>query len=712
MSQGIVETHIERLAEQYLAKRRERLDAIDSEDAARERQEEVRAVCAEILGEMPERTPLQTKVIQRLERDGYELEALMYESWPGQLVTANLYLPTHREPPYPSVLCNVGHWEDGKAHSDHQRLARLLARRGIATLIIDAVGQGERVQLYDVTLRRSWLGSNVALEHTHLGNLFYLIGRNPATLSLWDALRGVDLLSDREELDSERIAAVGDYSGATLTRYLCLMEKRLTAAACVLSEAHFDPLGGLDAEQNLFGALPRSVTPIDGFMAFAPKPLLLCHVAADPEPEWAAKNTEELGAWYDHFYARPKVEWFSGEGQNGYFRAARAQTVDFLARAFGLPNVLVRETQVPIDTPQDLFCTETGQICNSLNIQDWFGHLQSLMAENGLPPSFEVPDSEPEALELQASSRRKIRKLLELPKVEDPVEGQVEGRSMDWGLTVEKGRLIVEEGIYLPYSFYSEPDSQEDREPRPTVLTVHERGLAAVAAQGPWMTRLATGGFNVMAVDVRGTGETRFVQRQRKAEGYEGLLLGTEASWARRSLNAGINLFGRRVFDVLRAVSYLRTRRDVKPEQVCVTGVGRGALWALYAAALDAEIAQTVLLRGLTDYKCLAEHRRHNHHFSLYLPGVVKDFDLPLVAACVAPRPLTLLNPVQQRRERRPESEVREIYRGVSEMYSRLGSTDAFSVVAKDTAVDTIRTLADALGTATEETGNWDEWQG
>src|SRR5438067_13618973 len=128
------------------------------------------------------------------------------------------------------------------------------------------------------------------------------------------------------------------------------------------------------------------------------------------------------------------------------------------------------------------------------------------------------------------------------------------------------------------------------------------------------MAGFAEAGVNVAAIDVCGIGETRLqaaqetrVQPARESTeaAYDAILCGPESQWARRALNAGLNLFGLRVFSVLRTLAYLRTRWEILPSEISIVGVGRGGLWGLYAAALDGAVPRVALLRSLATYKCL-----------------------------------------------------------------------------------------------------------
>ncbi|MDP1590933.1 MAG: hypothetical protein Q8M07_24470, partial [Prosthecobacter sp.] len=61
----------------------------DAEAYVKSVQERIR----QCFGPLPEKTPLNTKVTKTLERDGYRIENIVFESRPNFLVTGNLYLP-------------------------------------------------------------------------------------------------------------------------------------------------------------------------------------------------------------------------------------------------------------------------------------------------------------------------------------------------------------------------------------------------------------------------------------------------------------------------------------------------------------------------------------------------------------------------------------------------------------------------------------------
>jgi len=103
------------------------------------------------IGGLPERTPLNAQITGVLHRDRFQVEKILFESRPKHFVSANLYLPASSEfkPPYPGVLIPCGHYNLSKAHDEYQSMGALMALNGIAALVYDPIGQGERLQIRD-----------------------------------------------------------------------------------------------------------------------------------------------------------------------------------------------------------------------------------------------------------------------------------------------------------------------------------------------------------------------------------------------------------------------------------------------------------------------------------------------------------------------------------------------------------------------------------
>ena len=94
---------------------------------------------------MPEKTPLNAKVFGRIERDGYSIEKVYFQSYPGFYVGGNLYRPRGQgNGPFPGVLNPHGHWSNGRFADEKSGsiAARCInfARQGMVAFSYDMVG--------------------------------------------------------------------------------------------------------------------------------------------------------------------------------------------------------------------------------------------------------------------------------------------------------------------------------------------------------------------------------------------------------------------------------------------------------------------------------------------------------------------------------------------------------------------------------------------
>ena len=101
----------------------------------------------QIVGTFPEKGNLNAQVVGKVQGTGYHIEKIIFESKPGRYVTAHLYMPENTTVPVPATLELCGHGLNGKGPSSHA--AMLMASNGIAVLVVDPIGQGERLQLID-----------------------------------------------------------------------------------------------------------------------------------------------------------------------------------------------------------------------------------------------------------------------------------------------------------------------------------------------------------------------------------------------------------------------------------------------------------------------------------------------------------------------------------------------------------------------------------
>lgn len=186
---------------------------------------------------LPPKTPLKPKIFGRVERDGYTIEKVYFQTYPGFYLAGNLYRPSkgtgNREPGtgnsvtnHPGILIAHGHWEDGRMADgpDGSIAARAItfARMGCVAFTYDMVGYNDTRQI----LNHRTFGAD--REH-------WLWGISLMGLQTWNSVRALDFLESLPDVDKSRLAITGESGGGTQTMMLGAIDDRLAAVApCVM----------------------------------------------------------------------------------------------------------------------------------------------------------------------------------------------------------------------------------------------------------------------------------------------------------------------------------------------------------------------------------------------------------------------------------------------------------------------------------------------
>src|SRR4029077_13653251 len=95
--------------------------------------------------QLPWRPDLHPRSAGVVRRQGYHIEKIVFQTFPGTQVPAHLYVPESLSGTAPAILFYTGHWwPDSKTHPDFQAFCINMARLGFVVLVFDAFGQGER----------------------------------------------------------------------------------------------------------------------------------------------------------------------------------------------------------------------------------------------------------------------------------------------------------------------------------------------------------------------------------------------------------------------------------------------------------------------------------------------------------------------------------------------------------------------------------------
>lgn len=654
-----------------LGERARRVAAIRTREEAELRQREVREKILRLIGGLPaERGPLNTRQLGAVERGDYRFEKIVYESLPGFYVTANVYRPAQGSGPFPAILMPVGHSPGGK---DSERETAIgLARKGFVVLKYDPIGQGERLQYYDPDLRASKVGGPTQ-EHSHANGHAFLIGDNVARYRIWDGMRGIDYLLTRKDVDPQRIGCTGCSGGGTLTTYIAALDERVQAAApaCYITswEELLTKLGPQDAEQTFPRFLAEGLNIADYVELFAPKPYLIASTIEDFFPLEGARQTyEEARKFYALFGAADRLEWFIGPGPHGVPLQSREAIYSFFLRRLANGEGDPREQPAPLDPPENLLCTETGQVADSLGGETVFT-LNRKRAAGLLAPRAAAASTE----EVRALRARLVEAIAETAGMnakpgEAPPEVKVHRRLVRPEYTVELISFEVERGVEVTGLLLAPVG--EGR--KPAVVAADLRPKEMQAAPRGDLDALARAGYVVMAIQPRGAPET-------PAAGPPNLV--GDFALAFRAAVVGRSLPGMRAEDILRAVDYLASRADVEAARITGFATGGAGVYLLHAAALDERIGRIVIQETLGAYRLAVERPIHRHLYDVALPGVLRRYDLDDLILALHPRRVTVINPVDALARPLRLAEYRELCARMLESNQRLGSPDRVAAV-------------------------------
>jgi len=119
------------------------------------------------------RPDLNVKVTGVIQKDGYRIEKLYYESLPDLYVPANLYIPDNIKEPRPAILYVCGHSRTQKVY--YQDHPRKFAQLGFVCLIIETIQNGEVRGEHHGCYANGWFN-------------WYSRGYNPGGVEVWNGI--------------------------------------------------------------------------------------------------------------------------------------------------------------------------------------------------------------------------------------------------------------------------------------------------------------------------------------------------------------------------------------------------------------------------------------------------------------------------------------------------------------------------------------------
>ena len=661
-----------------------KIAALGTKKAWQQRQDFVRRKLEEILGPFPERTPLDAQVTGTIDGAGYRIEKIIYQSHAGSFVTGCLYIPKNLKGKIPAVLNLIGHEQESFRATLDQVMATNLVKKGMIVFTIDPPGQGEHVQYFDPRINFSSIGYSV-VEHCYFGNQCFLSGVSSARYFIWDAIRAIDYLVSRKEVDPGRIGVTGFSGGGTITSYVAALDNRVSVAVpsswSTSNRRQLETKGAQDAEANLIHGLRHGLTFEDLIEVRAPRPTLMTFVSRDEylAPQGARDAYAEARKVYSIFGVEGNLQYVEDDARHWLTPLIRRSIYAFFMKHFGIGG-RADEEDVEVFLPSELNATSSGQIASSVGGAMIFD--VNLKSTSTLLEQLETSRQDG-----AGHIRRAVEDAKRLSGYRDPATaGQAFflGRYQREGYTVSKHALQGEGDYYIPFLLFV-PDKSSQK--LPALIYLHPEGKASEAKPGGEIEKLVRAGFVVAATDVLGRGETKNTATTSLAVNYTALLTGR-------------SIIGIQAADIVRVAKYLRSREDIDSANVGGYASEQMCLPLLHAAAFDDSIQSVFLKGGLISYRRVATNRLYSiglikragggtHHpydidFSWGIANVLTAYDLPDLMASLWPRRVVATDFRNEKLQPVSDSVLHAELKFPLETYRSMNAADKFKLVASD----------------------------
>lgn len=653
-----VDEYLDGIASQYTAQRAATVAAIHTRAQALARQAEVRRKILALLGPLPRRTPLHAQVTGETPAGGFIIRKVIFESQPGLRVTGLLYVPSGQgtKGKRPAILMSPGHYPTSKTRD--AGAAALFAMNGFVVLSYDPIGMGERLEYPNPDQPGKSLAGSPAGEHSEASLQPMLIGDTLARYMVWDAIRGVDYLSQLPEVDSHRIGAYGCSGGGTISALVAALDNRVAAAGVACYITSFDALlptkGPQEAEQSEPRFLSSGLDFPDWIELAAPRPYAVISTYADMFPFAGARATViEARKFYALFNpaaegapagnAPPSIppvpdgpawnpdttnpilktaplQWITGPGHHGALAPIMGEILSFFMRNLE-PGSDADHPKVPAAYLGDNPANPMSQLAKSAF---------------QVTPTGQVMSSYPgEQTVFSLNRSRAEQRIARRPAVSGAQLAQairsVTGVQANPGTTKFDTNLLAAKSG--PFEFPSADG----------VTMQAEIAVPAAAGRHPAVLFLVPGSIDAGTAIARanrarfeaaaGAGNVVLALTPRPSppvnDDVNAPLMAPLYFLTLRADLIGKTLLGLRVDDAIRAVDYLSSRADVDPGRISALGSGHMGLVLLHAAVLDRRLRHITVDHVLTSYRSLMEAPMPIGAAEDVLPGVLLHYDLP-----------------------------------------------------------------------------------
>jgi dienelactone hydrolase len=477
------------------------------------------------LDPMPEKTPLNAQVFDRLESQNCTIEKVLLETLPGTWLGGNLYRPKNSPRKHPAVLNPHGHWTYGRLENQPldsgPEFGMNLARQGYVAFLWDMVGYNDTLQL----------------PHTFGSPQEQLWGFGPFGMQLWNAIRALDFVASLDDVDPKRIGVSGASGGGTQTFTLAAVDDRVAFDAPVSMVSAI--YAGGDFCENAPGMRVHA-NNMEIAAMMAPKPMLLVAATGDWTKNTMTEEFPAIRKIYELYGAADNIDAVIFDAPHNFAKPAREAVYKFFGKhVLNLSDAKkTAEKNDKVEMLQNVLALANRKLPdNALTYPQIFAQWQKA-AKKQLD---------------ETTSHDVQRKLLQLAfAAEWPSDVAVQSRAE----SIVLSRPALGDRI---------PGIWIDGHGVPAVV-VHPEGAAA-GRQDQATAALLKAGRPVLLIDAFQTG-TAVAPRDRSYRIFVGFNQSDDAC---------------RIQDILTALAFVHQKATGPVELV---GLGKAAVWAKFAAAI------------------------------------------------------------------------------------------------------------------------------
>lgn len=598
-----IEGYLFRLAQDVSAGKPREATTLDAWEVHRQRARR-RLLYMVGLDPLPERTDLNVKITRTIDKPGFVIECLYFESVPGFLVTANLYLPKKRSGPLPTIVYLCGHAGGPAGAKGHYRHHPIwYAQNGYACLIVDPIQHSEIPGRH---------------RYTHAGKGWenFSTGYTPAGIEIWNAVRALDYLESRPEIDKDRIGITGRSGGGTFSYFTAAVDDRIKVI--VSDHATYNVCNHITADTlrthcdcNFFVNMHR-FDSVDYCALLAPRPVLMQCSTDDGcfPPKGYRDFHAAMKRVYELYGKSDQIGIVDVPGPHKDFEQYQSNAMNFFNR-----RLLGKKTDLEVDRKKVLtVIPNEGEPCVWPDKQKRPKEFVNERINRLLVPTYEKryagskkPADRPAMVRLLSENV-----FANWPSRKCPLRAELLNERTESGVRHSRYLFESEEGlkilaeVSLPPRIGNHPDS---------ILWISDGPKDPLA---PEIKKL-TAKLPIVRVYPRGLHGSR----------WDGKL----NIYVRRAMSIlGQTVDSARVYDSIRAIDLLQAVAHKCGERMTVIGTGQFGVLGMYAGMMDGRIRRVVLHSPTL-----------THYESPILPNVLRYTDVPLTATYLPPTELIVV---------------------------------------------------------------------